>query len=187
MSSTTSPTWSPNRSSSPMRGVRSCATGCRRRPAPTPWKSSMKRANPKNSRAAMLSIAGICSSARKLGQTGQIAGALEVIEEALARTELTEERWCVADLLRIKGGILLLSKTAQSAVAAESCFLQGLDWARRQSALSWELRCATSLAQLWKHQGQTDKAREVLASAYEKFTEGFETADLKIANALLDS
>jgi len=54
-----------------------------------------------------------------------------VIEEALARTELTEERWCVADLLRIKGEILLLSKTAQSAVAAESCFLQGLDWARR--------------------------------------------------------
>jgi len=55
------------------------------------------------------------------------------------------------------------------------------------AALSWELRCATSLARLWKDQGQTDKAREVLASAYEKFTEGFETADLKIAKALLDS
>jgi len=54
-------------------------------------------------------------------------------------------------------------------------------------ALSWELRCATSLAWLWKDEGQNDKAREFLASVYKNFTEGFETADLKSANALLDS
>ena len=72
---------------------------------------------------------------------------LAVINEAIARCERTEERWSMAELLRVKGELLWLQGTPNAA-AAEEHFLQALDWARRQGALSWELRCATSLARL---------------------------------------
>ena len=63
---------------------------------------------------------------------------------------------------------------------------QALDIARRQQAKSWELRAATSLARLWQSQGKTQEARDLLAPVYDWFTEGFDTADLKDAKALLD-
>ena len=64
---------------------------------------------------------------------------------------------------------------------------QALDWARRQGALSWRsLRAATSLARLWRDQNRTKAAREILAPVYDRFTEGFETTDLKAAKLLLD-
>jgi predicted ATPase len=90
-------------------------------------------------------------------------------------------------LLRARGDLLLLEGGPDAAAAAEDHYKQGLDWARRQGALSWELRCATSLAQLWREQQRTKKARELLSAVYDRFTEGFETADLKTAKALLDS
>ena len=65
-------------------------------------------------------------------------------------------------------------------------FRKALDVARRQSAKSWELRAATSLARLWQQQGRKEEARELLAPVYEWFTEGFDTRDLKDAKALLD-
>jgi predicted ATPase len=71
-------------------------------------------------------------------------------------------------------------------VAAEDHFRQALDWARRQGALSWELRCATSLARLRRDQARHEEARELLASVYDRFTEGFATADLRAAKALID-
>jgi predicted ATPase len=70
---------------------------------------------------------------------------------------------------------------------AEEHFLRSLDWARRQGALSWELRTSTSLARLQHGQGRVAEARSLLQSVYDRFSEGFETADLKTAKTYLDS
>jgi predicted ATPase len=88
---------------------------------------------------------------------------------------------------RIKGELLLLQGGSGAAVAAEDHFRQALDWARRQGALSWELRGATSLARLRRDQYRSTEAIALLAPTYNRFTEGFETADLKTAKALIDS
>jgi predicted ATPase len=124
--------------------------------------------------------------AEGLTSAGQVAQGLVTIDEALARSERHEERWCLAEMLRIKGELVLLDGAAKAAVSAEALFLQALDWARRQGALSWELRAATSLARLRHQQDRTAEARGLLAPVYERFTEGFETADLKAAKALLN-
>jgi predicted ATPase/class 3 adenylate cyclase len=116
---------------------------------------------------------------------GQVAQGLLMIDEALARSERNEERWCLAELLRIKGELVLVEGAPKATVAAEDYFLQALDWAHRQGALSWELRAATSLARLWQQQARTADARGCLVPVYDRFTEGFETADLKAAKALL--
>jgi predicted ATPase len=122
--------------------------------------------------------------AEGLAGAGQLAAGRAAVDEALARSESNEERWCVAELLRIKGELVLL-ENAPDAAAAEDHFRQALDWARRQRALSWELRAATSLARMWRNQDRSQEARELLAPVYDRFTEGFETADLTAAKALL--
>jgi tetratricopeptide (TPR) repeat protein len=124
--------------------------------------------------------------AEGLGRAGQAAEGLVAIDEALALCERDEERWCVAELLRIKGELVLLEGGPDAEEAAEDHFTQALDWARRQGALSWELRAGTSLARLWRDQNRTRAAREILAPVYDRFTEGFETVDLKAAKLLLD-
>ena len=73
------------------------------------------------------------------------------------------------------------------ATVAEDHFRQALDSARRQGALSWELRAATSLARLWHGQNRRAEALALLRPVYDRFTEGFDTADLKAAKALLDT
>jgi predicted ATPase len=124
--------------------------------------------------------------AEALGRAGQIADGLATIEEAIVRYERGEERWVFAELLRIKGELLLLQGApGAAATAAEDHFRQALDWARRQGALSWELRAATSLARLWRDQHRVEEARELLGSVYGRFTEGFATADLQAAKSLL--
>jgi predicted ATPase len=124
--------------------------------------------------------------AEGLAHAGQWAEGLAAIDEALALCERDEERWCVAELLRIKGELVLSEDGRDAAEAAEDHFGRALDWARRQGALSWELRAATSLARLWRDQNRTHAAREILAPVYDRFTEGFETTDLKAAKLLLD-
>jgi predicted ATPase/DNA-binding winged helix-turn-helix (wHTH) protein len=124
--------------------------------------------------------------AEGLGRAGQGAEGLAAIDEALALSERDEERWCVAELLRIKGELVLSEGGPDAAETAEDHFGQALDWARRQGALSWELRAAASLARLWHDQNRIRAAREILAAVYDRFTEGFETADLKAARLLLD-
>jgi predicted ATPase len=89
-------------------------------------------------------------------------------------------------LLRIKGALILDEGARGAATVAEDHFLQGLDLARLQGARSWELRCATSLARLWRDQTRSKEARQLLAPVYDRFTEGFATADLRAAKALLD-
>jgi tetratricopeptide (TPR) repeat protein len=112
--------------------------------------------------------------AEALGRGGQIAEGLEAIEDAIERSERDEERWATAELLRVKGELLLLQGESE-------CL------AKRQDALSWELRAATGLAQLWRDQGRSAEAMGLLRPVYDRFTEGFETADLKAAKALLDA
>jgi predicted ATPase len=120
-----------------------------------------------------------------LAGAGQIAEGLAVVDEALARAKQTEAEWCLAELLRTKGELLLLGREPTAVTTAEQCFHQALDVARRQGALSWELRAATSLARFWRGQQRVTQARKLLGPVYRRFTEGFETADLVAAKALL--
>ena len=124
--------------------------------------------------------------AEGLAGAGQVTAGLVAIDEALALCDRGEGRWCVAELLRIKGALVLSEGGPDAAEAAEDHFTQALDWARRQGALSWELRSAMSLARLWRDQNRTKAARKLLAAVYDRFTEGFETADLRAAKSLLD-
>jgi predicted ATPase len=129
----------------------------------------------------------LCDLADALGRAGAIAEGLAVVDEALARSERTEERWCSAELLRTNGNLILQHAAPNAAAAAEEHFERSLDWARRQEALSWELRTATSFARLRRDQGRPSEGRDLLASVYGRFSEGFATADLKAAKGLLDA
>ena len=121
--------------------------------------------------------------AEGLADAGQVAEGLAAVDQALGQSESTEERWCIAELLRVKGELALLGN---SPYAAADHFRRVVDWARRQGALSWELRAATSLARVWRDQGRSKAARHLLAPVYDRFTEGFQTEDLKVAKAVLD-
>src|SRR5262249_47363892 len=108
---------------------------------------------------------------------------LATLEEALDLVETQGEYVWQAELFRLKGALLVRMATAPD--AAERCFQQALTIARAQHARSWELRAATSLARLWRQQGRGHAAYQVLAEVYSWFTEGFDTADLQAAQALL--
>lgn len=122
--------------------------------------------------------------AMALGMVGQTDDALEVIDDILRHMADTGERMVEAEARRIKGEILLAHSEA-AAGDAETEFLEAVETARRQNAKSWELRAASSLARLWQSQGKRREARDLLAPVYDWFTEGFDTADLKEAKALL--
>ena len=124
--------------------------------------------------------------AKGLAGAGHVAEGLAAVEAALEWSESRAERWYVAELLRVKGELVLLENGPDTAAAAENYFQQTLDRARRQGALSWELRAAASLARMWRDQGRSKEAHELLARVYDRFTEGFDTADLKATKALLD-
>ena len=124
-------------------------------------------------------------TAEGLGKAGQVADGLAVIEDAIQRAERTDELWQFPELLRVKGELLFLHDAAPKAAAAEDYFLQAVDWARRQGALSWELRVATSLARMLRDQGRSADAITCLQRIYDRFTEGFGAADLITAKRLL--
>jgi class 3 adenylate cyclase/predicted ATPase len=113
------------------------------------------------------------------GRAGQREEGLRVAEEAFAISRRN------AALYRLKGE-LLLRRSAEHYAEAENCFRQALEIARRQGAKSLELRAAMSLSRLWQRQGKHTEARALLAPIYSWFTEGFDTADLREAKALLD-
>jgi predicted ATPase/class 3 adenylate cyclase len=116
---------------------------------------------------------------------GQSAEALSLIDDALDRVAKTGERWFEAELHRRKGEVLLSLRERRQA-AAETSFRLALAVAQDQRAKLWELRAAMSLARLWRDQGKRARARDLLAPIYGWFTEGFDTADLRDAKALLD-
>jgi class 3 adenylate cyclase/predicted ATPase len=124
-------------------------------------------------------------TAEASGGAGDLDLALKLIAEGLARVERNEEHWFEAELHRLKGEALL-ALSPERAAEAEACLHRGLAVARDQDARLWELRAAASLARLWRDQGKRAEARDLLAPVYGWFTEGFDTADLKDAKALLD-
>ena len=109
----------------------------------------------------------------------------QALAEAQTLVEQHEERVWEVEVSRLRG-VLLLQQTMPQQEEVEACFHQALVVARRQQAKSLELRAATSLARLWQQQGKRPQARQLLAEVYDWFTEGFDTADLREARALLD-
>jgi predicted ATPase/DNA-binding winged helix-turn-helix (wHTH) protein len=108
-----------------------------------------------------------------------------VPEEAIARVESGRVGWSAAEILRAAGEATRRSAAQDAARAAETLFHRSMDLARRQSALSWELRTAISLARLWRDQHRLDAAHELLAAVRDRFAEGFQTRDVLRADALL--
>jgi predicted ATPase len=125
--------------------------------------------------------------AEALGRVGALSRAHAIIDEALMRSDRDEERWYMAEFLRIKGELLRLEGTPRAMREAEEQFRRSLDCARQQEALSWELRTSMSLARLRQGQGQIIEARDALAPVYSRFKEGFQTADLNAAKALIEA
>ena len=112
---------------------------------------------------------------------------LEDIHQAFAIVNTTGERWYEAELCRLRGELLLAQPKTQEDGEAERDFQQARSIARQQHAKSLELRAATSLAHVWRQQGEREPARTMLVEVYEWFTEGFETPDLSRAKAVLDA
>jgi predicted ATPase len=122
--------------------------------------------------------------AKSYAVLGQFDDAWRCVGEAMVVMENTKETWCEAEVHRMAGEIALLSP--ERSTKAEAYFERTLTIARAQKTRSWELRGAMSMARLWRDEGKRQQARTLLASAYDWFTEGFDTLDLREAKALLD-
>jgi predicted ATPase len=120
------------------------------------------------------------------GHLGHTEEGLQALAEAHTLVEQHEERWWEAEIYRLRG-VLLLRQPGTPPAEAETWLRHALDVARRQEAKSLELRAAMSLARLWQQQGKPAAARALLAPIYGWFTEGFDTADLQEARALLEA
>src|SRR5262249_22107588 len=117
---------------------------------------------------------------------GYTEDGLQALAEAHTLVEQHEERWWEAEVYRLRG-VLLLRQTGTPQAEAEAWLQQALDVARRREAKALELRAAMSLARLWQQQGRCAEARDLLAPIFGWFTEGFDTADLQEAKALLEA
>ncbi|MFQ5935081.1 MAG: hypothetical protein ACE5LB_01545, partial [Acidiferrobacterales bacterium] len=127
----------------------------------------------------------LATVAESYGWAGDADKGLQAADEGLTVVNETgEERWA-PEVYRLKGQ-LLLAKAAQDRAEAEVCFNRAIELSRKQEAKLFELRAATSLARLWRDQAKHQEAHHLLAPIYDWFTEGFDTADLKEARALLD-
>ena len=142
----------------------------------TAWQAAgLHRDRPRDN--ALLAMAYVAA--------GELDKAKETVERAVAMVEKSGERTWEADVLRMHGEVVLAHDAGQSQ-AAEAMFQSALEVSRAQQAKSLELRAATSLARLWQRKGARRKARNLLAPLHDWFIEGFETADLTDAKALLD-
>jgi predicted ATPase len=124
-----------------------------------------------------------------LAGTGRLDEALVTLNDAMAADREGADGhgwWFAPELLRIKGEVLLQQAADQSVLVAEDCFNQATQMAREQDALFWELRISLSVARLRVSQGRHHEARAPLAAVYDRFTEGFATADLQAARTLLE-
>jgi hypothetical protein len=126
---------------------------------------------------------GVTEVAEALGRTRRLADGLALVEIG---SELAEGGWLAPELLRLKGELLALRGGPADAEASEAYFRQALEAAGQHGALSWELRAATSLARLLRNKGKSADGLARLKSTYDRFTEGFDTADLVAARRLLD-
>jgi predicted ATPase len=123
--------------------------------------------------------------ARAYADIGQFDDAWRCIAEATKTVQTTKEKWCEAEVHRTAGEIALKSPHPDLP-KAETYFERALAVAREQRAKSWELRAAMSMARLWRDQGKSQQARDLLAPIYGWFTEGFDTLDLTESKTLLD-
>jgi tetratricopeptide (TPR) repeat protein len=123
--------------------------------------------------------------AQAYARTSRTDEALTMLNEALTQIERTGERVDHAEILRLKGEVLLMHDRSAT-VEAENCFRTGLAIARQQEAKWWELRATVSLARLLRDTNRRDEACSILAEIYTWFTEGFDLPDLKDAKSLLD-
>ena len=139
----------------------------------------------RRTRAALTRPYCLCLLAEACMEAGRLDDGLGALTEALAVAGEHKDRHTEAEMHRLKGE-LLLRQDHSKAAEAQSWFQRAVETARKQSAKSWELRATTSLARLLNEQGRRDEARTTLAEIYGWFTEGFDTADLKDAKALLD-
>lgn len=124
----------------------------------------------------------LCHYASALSLAGRGDLALETIEQAIERSERNDERWCIAEVLRVKGEVLHRRGTLD---AADNVFSTARDWAERQGALSWSLRIAASAARLGQDMGRSQAARSELAAVLGRFTEGKDSGDHMAARAML--
>jgi len=120
-----------------------------------------------------------------LGRLDEAHGAVCKAIEAAGEGK-DDQQWYIPELLRIKGEVLLRQTSNQAVQAAADCFAQAAEMAREQGALFWELRAALSAARLRVSEKNLAGAAQVLQPVYDRFTEGFDTADLKATKALLD-
>jgi predicted ATPase/DNA-binding winged helix-turn-helix (wHTH) protein len=125
--------------------------------------------------------------AHGLAELGQVADASTIVDKALAMAKRGGELSYAPELLRIKGDLLIRRARYQPISEAEDCLHEAIEVARQQGALSWELRAALSLTRLRMRQNHIEAARKTLAAVYERFTEGFETADLRSAREVLEA
>jgi predicted ATPase len=135
--------------------------------------------------AELVSPYFLCLLAEACMETGRIDEGLSALTEALAAADENENRFYEAETHRLKGE-LLLRQNDSNAAEARRCFERAIEIARKQSAKSPELRATVSLTRLLAKQGRRNEARTMLADIYGWFTEGFDTADLKDAKAMLD-
>jgi predicted ATPase len=135
--------------------------------------------------ATLLSPFYLPHLARAHAELGQFEAVWRCIGEAMTTAETTKDKCCEAEIHRTAGEIALMSPEPDAA-KAQAHFERAIAIARAQKAKSWELRAATSLARLWRDHGKRQQARDLLAPVYGWFTEGFDTADLNDAKALLD-
>jgi hypothetical protein len=129
-------------------------------------------------------LIGLGELAKALADSGRVAEGLAVLDAGI---DQSEPGWLTPELLRVKGELLLLQSPSAVTETAENLFRQTIDATRRQGMLSWELRASTSLARLLRDQDRSAEALTILQPVYDRFTEGFDTADLKSAKALLDA
>ncbi|OAI49152.1 hypothetical protein AYO44_18580 [Planctomycetaceae bacterium SCGC AG-212-F19] len=119
-------------------------------------------------------------------QADRFADARQALDEGLALAQKNDERCQEAELLRLKGE-LVLAESADQAAAAEDFFRHAIETARRQQSKAWELRATMSQVRLWEKQGRREEARGALAAIYGPYTEGFTTPDLLEAKAMLEA
>ena len=119
-------------------------------------------------------------------RANHVDDAFASLDEALRFVERTGERYYEAELHRLRGEFLLARGRASDAEEISGSFRKAIEVARAQDAKLWELRATTCLARLLRDTNRHDEARAMLAQIYNWFTEGFETADLKDAKALLE-
>jgi predicted ATPase len=135
--------------------------------------------------AELLRPYNLCLLAEACRETGRLDEGQRALAEALAAADKHGIRHHEAEIHRLKGELLLMQDQS-NAPQAQRCFERAIEIARKQSARSLELRATMSLARLLAKQGHRDGARAMLAEIYGWFTEGFDTADLKDAKALLE-